>query len=140
MDVHLANLKVVAECTVEEAKAAVSVWGSPLHRRIPCMGTVWADDQCLHQYNLADGRQITMHPWQIIVRPEGTGDTMSLQVFATDTIGSVKVQIRRSEGIPTGSQWITFRGELLMDSRTVAECNIQNGSTIGLLLLAGTVD
>ena len=92
MDVHPAKLKVVADCTVEEAKAAVSVWGSHMHRRSPCMGTVWADDQCLHQYNLADGRQITMHPWQIIVRPEGTGDTMSLQVFATDTIGSVKVK------------------------------------------------
>ena len=74
MDVHPAKLKVVADCTVEEAKAAVSVWGSHMHRRIPCMGTVWADDQCLHQYNLADGRQITMHPWQIIVRPEGTGE------------------------------------------------------------------
>ena len=104
------------------------------------MGTVWAEDQCLHTYNMAEGMYMTMHPWQIIVKLESTGGTMSLQVFATDTIGSVKVQIRRSEGIPTGSQWITFRGELLMDRRTVAECNIQNGSTIGFLLLAGTVD
>ena len=135
MDIHPANLSVVADCTVGEAAAVLSVWVSPT-----CMGTVWAEDQCLHTYNMAEGMYMTMHPWQIIVKLESTGDTMSLQVFPTDTIGSVKVQIRRSEGIPTGSQWITFRGELLMDSRTVAECNIQNGSTIGLLLLAGAVD
>ena len=54
------------------------------------MGTVWAEDQCLHTYNMAEGMYMTMHPWQIIVKLESTGDTMSLQVFPTDTIGSVK--------------------------------------------------
>ena len=91
MDVHPANLSVVADCTVEEATAVLSVWGSPT-----CMGTVCADDQCLHTYNMAEGMYMTMHPWQIIVKLESTGDTMSLQVFATDAIGSVRVHTRRS--------------------------------------------
>ena len=56
------------------------------------MGTVWAEDQCLHTYNMAEGMYMTMHPWQIIVKLESTGDTMSLQVFATNPIGSVKVK------------------------------------------------
>ena len=136
------GLHLVAECTVALVKEALSIWGPPLRMHQTYMGTVLADNHHLKEYNLAEGAllHMTMHPWRILVKLESTGDTMPLNIFATDTIGFVKAQIRASEGIPTESQWITFQGELLLDSRTVDECNIQNGSTIGLVLLAETID
>jgi ubiquitin len=63
-----------------------------------------------------------------------TNDTMTLDVQSSNTIYSVKRKIQDKEDIPPDQQRLIFRGEELQDDRTLADCNIQNGTTIYLIL------
>jgi ubiquitin C len=63
-----------------------------------------------------------------------TGRTMTLNVEANDTIEEVKRRITEKEGIPVGEQRLIFGGKNLESERTIADYNIQNESTIHLIL------
>ena len=61
-----------------------------------------------------------------------TGKTITLDVEACDTIGSIKVQIQFKEGIPRDHQRLLFADQQLEDSRTLSFYNI---TALTLLLL-----
>ena len=60
--------------------------------------------------------------------------TIDLKIEATSTIGNLKAEIQDKKGIPPNQQHLFFQDRELKDSNTLFDYNIQNGSTLQLLL------
>jgi hypothetical protein len=64
-----------------------------------------------------------------------TGRSFPLKVSLNDTIQQVKIKIQRSEGIPVTHQQLIWQQNELDDKFTLRDYNINDGSTIKMVLL-----
>ena len=69
-----------------------------------------------------------------------TGKSITLVVQASDTVRNVKDKIQDEEGIPFDQQCLLLAGKLLENERALKTYNIQNKSTLHLLLRPKGID
>ena len=70
---------------------------------------------------------------QIFVRML-SGKTVTLQVEKSDSVASLKQKIEDKEGIKADQQRFVFGGKNLQDNNTLSDYNIQENSTLNLVL------
>jgi hypothetical protein len=74
---------------------------------------------------------------QVFVRTLA-GKMITLNVEKSDSIESLKAKVEEKEGIRAKDQRFVFGGKNLVDGQTLGDYNVQDGSTLNLVLhLAG---
>ena len=66
------------------------------------------------------------------------GNTVEMRIPKPYTVESLKQMISQKKGIHPLRQQINFNGRVLEDGHTFDECNIQNGSTLDLVVRPGS--
>ncbi len=136
------TLEVVPTDTIENIKHKVQdIEGIPPDQQ----RLVYANQQLDDERTLSDChilRESTLHlvlrapmTTQIFIKTL-TGNTITVNMEDSDTVEIIKAKIQEEEGTPVNQQRLLFAGQELENGRKLSEYNIQNRSTLHLVLAA----
>ncbi|PWA77925.1 Polyubiqutin 1 [Artemisia annua] len=133
-------LDVACSDTIGKVKAMIQNKEgiSPDEQMVIFDNIVLQDIATLADFHIKNNYTLTLIPksmglMQIFVQTF-TGKKISLEVKTSENIGNVKAKIQKKECIPHDQQVLILDGIVLEDSDTIADFNINNESTIKLLL------
>lgn len=89
------------------------------------------DGPTLKDYNIVHNDTLDLEGMYIIIK-DWTGKKFKLDVEPSDTIDSVKEQIKEKEGHPKKNQFLVFKGALLNDNHTLTDCGIKHKDMLNL--------